>query len=290
MATRVRLKTSEGVSPSARKKAETGYSAPSFSGKGRSSHDVSTSSIELPTPVRSRGGRGSADVQHVLASSSSLGSDLGSRDRHYEAVATHSSVDGDHLNGATPVGRVPATSYQGDGVGDDLWECDTPIETVVARLVFLCRVRTQVQKALLRFNNQLDAMERLRTGQLKGKTGRTVKVTPSADDIAVAVATRGHLDPCVTPLKASLREQEKEITKRRSNSRSTPLCRWRACAFRAPGARLIIGATGDLSNYSNPGKVWKRLGPRTGGVANVSGATTDKDKAMRDGYNARRRS
>jgi hypothetical protein len=55
------------------------------------------------------------------------------------------------------------------------------------------------------------------------------------------------------------------------------------------GLAIIIGEAGDLSNYSNPAKLWKRLG-----LAVFNGKSQrkclDKEEAIRQGYNPRRRS
>jgi hypothetical protein len=59
--------------------------------------------------------------------------------------------------------------------------------------------------------------------------------------------------------------------------------------FGAFGMAQIIGECGDLSNYANPAKVWKRMG-----LAVFDGKaqrrTTDKDAAMAMGYSPERRS
>ena len=55
------------------------------------------------------------------------------------------------------------------------------------------------------------------------------------------------------------------------------------------GLAIIIGEAGDLSNYANPAKLWKRLG-----LAVFNGKSqrkcTDAEEAIRQGYNPRRRS
>ena len=52
---------------------------------------------------------------------------------------------------------------------------------------------------------------------------------------------------------------------------------------------IIVGESGNLSNYSNPGKLWKRLG-----LAVFDGKSqrkcTNAEEAIRQGYNPRRRS
>lgn len=167
----------------------------------------------------------------------------------------------------------------------DYLSAETQVSNV-ARLVFLCRVRSQIQQAMLRFGNQIDAMERLRTGELKGKT--KAKRVPTVDDIAVSVATRGHLEPLVKPLRADLAAIEREIAKA---TKQLPVYAFveSVRGFGALGFGLIVGAAGDLSNYANPGKLWKRMG-----LALVDGERqrkcSDVEKALAHGYNPRRRS
>lgn len=184
---------------------------------------------------------------------------------------------------------LPTSSLDGRAIqpaADDRLTPDNDVIGVVARLVFLCRVRSQIQQAKLRFGNQMAAMDRLRTGELKGKV--KAKREPTADDIAVAIATQGHLAPFVAPLDAQLREQDKEIARL---AMELPVWAFTEAirGFGALGLGLIVGQTGDLSNYSNPGKLWKRMG-----LALVGGErqrrVTDPEKAIAHGYNPRRRS
>lgn len=61
----------------------------------------------------------------------------------------------------------------------------------------------------------------------------------------------------------------------------------------ALGLALIIAQTGDLNNYPNPAKVWKRMGV---GIVEHNGKkvaqkkTTDKELAIKMGFNPKRRS
>lgn len=82
--------------------------------------------------------------------------------------------------------------------------------------------------------------------------------------------------------------REKQLEKR---AKQLPVWPW-AESVRGLGAlslAQIIGETGNLSNYANPAKVWKRMG-----LAVIQGQrqrkTTDKELAIEMGYNPRRRS
>ena len=70
-----------------------------------------------------------------------------------------------------------------------------------------------------------------------------------------------------------------------------PVCDWvkSVRGFGVMNLACVVGETGDLSNYANPGKVWKRMG-----LAVFNGErqrkTTDKELAIEMGYSPRRRS
>lgn len=87
------------------------------------------------------------------------------------------------------------------------------------------------------------------------------------------------------PRKATERELKKLV-------RSLPV--WKAWAKDTVGLGdlglgLIVGEAGNLSNYANPGKLWKRMG-----LAVFDGKaqrkTTNKEEAKRQGYSPTRRS
>lgn len=155
----------------------------------------------------------------------------------------------------------------------------------VSRLVFLCRVRNRLLAFRIAVQNGIDANYRLMTGESKGRI--KIKREPTLEDIAVAQECMGAA-PDVEPIERKLKATEKEIAKI-----ATALPVWsfvesiRGCG--AAGLGYIVGAAGDLSNYSNPGKLWKRMG-----LALVDGErqrrVADAEKALAHGYNPRRRS
>lgn len=203
----------------------------------------------------------------------------GPRDR----VARHLSRKGQpvsetHRRDALPI-ETPGASDRGYR--------DIQEYAVAGDLVRLCRVRNQILTAKLRFSNQLAAIERLRTGELKGKAKTKAKRQPTIDDVAVALATQGHLAPFLKPLDQLLKQQNKEIA-----ALAVKLLVWpfvesiRGCG--ALGLGLIIGATGDLFNYANPGKLWKRMGLALVGDQRQR-KIADAEQAVLHGYNPRRR-
>jgi hypothetical protein len=90
-------------------------------------------------------------------------------------------------------------------------------------------------------------------------------------------------------LKAAQRQCEKRLTKLVQQHPVWHDFAEPICGFGAIGLGQIIGEAGDLSNYANPAKLWKRFG-----VGLVNGErqrkSLDKEKALAFGYNPRRRS
>lgn len=170
---------------------------------------------------------------------------------------------------------------------EDLCRRDTHHKFVLDRLVFSCRVRSQLMSAKNRLSNQIDAMDRLRTGILKkGKT--LTKREPTLDDIAVAEATKGHIEPYLKPMDRQMDGVSKEIALLAAN---LPVWPWvhTVRGFGALGLGLIIGSTGDLSHYATPAKLWKRMGLALVGNERQR-RTTDVEKSLAMGYSPRRRS
>jgi hypothetical protein len=89
------------------------------------------------------------------------------------------------------------------------------------------------------------------------------------------------------PFDAYRKQLESEL---RKLALSLPVMKWADSihGFGELGLSIIVGEAGDLSNYSNPGKLWKRLG-----LAVINGKSQRRvigDGAMEQGYNPRRRS
>jgi hypothetical protein len=163
-----------------------------------------------------------------------------------------------------------------------------PLDEIVGDLILQCRIRKQVLRARTRLSNQLDAQERLITGVAKG--GKAAKNTYVVSPHARAAAE--HVSPVLAEHMASLRNAQKPYDKTIENlAKQLPVHAWskdvRGCGPLLLG--LIIGETGDLSNYANPAKVWKRMGlavmPDGKRQRRVTG-----DEAIEHGYNADRRS
>lgn len=180
---------------------------------------------------------------------------------------------------AKPALNLPTAETRNDHV-----ECEAHSSHVVARLVLLYRVRSRLLRYRNMFQNAMDANERLRTGNPKGKF--KLKREPTPEDIAVAMFCEESL-PLMAPTETRLKAIEKELA-----SLASQLPVWtfiesiRGCG--ALGLALMIGATGDLSNYANPGKLWKRMGLALVGNERQR-KCADVEKALAHGYNPRRR-
>ncbi len=160
------------------------------------------------------------------------------------------------------------------------------------------------QLGQLRLNNQELSIVRRLTGCTKGKAPgilRSVfngngaricliprKQVPQQNGEAAAILAR------CTPFehsKVALSESQKQAKKVLEKSVVLlPVYEWAEGirGFGKLGLAQIIAETGDLSNYANPAKLWKRMG-----VGLVNGerqrCCRDKLKAEEHGYNPRRR-
>lgn len=168
-----------------------------------------------------------------------------------------------------------------------------PVETLrsddlIGELILQCRIRKQVLRARTRLSNQVDAQERLISGKLKaGKEAKNQFVISP-----VARAAAEHASPVLAQHLKSLTDCQKPYDKAIEKlAKQLPVWAWVA-DVRGCGASMlgqIIGETGDLSNYSNPAKVWKRMGlavmPDGQRQRRVTG-----EEAIAHGYDAERRS
>lgn len=130
---------------------------------------------------------------------------------------------------------------------------------IVEHLGLLYRQRQQVLRARTRLSNQVDAQERIQTGNTKGgKAAKNRFVTSPAARAAAEGVT-----PILAAHLKSLVESQKPYDKAiAARVEQLPIWTW-AEPIRGAGALmlgLVIGAAGDLSNYSNPAKLWKRMG------------------------------
>jgi hypothetical protein len=163
-----------------------------------------------------------------------------------------------------------------------------PPDQVIGDLILQCRIRKQVLRARTRLSNQVDAQERLITGKTKGAKESKNKFVISPESRAAAE----HVSPVLAVHLKSLQDAQKPYDKAIEKlAKQLPVYPW-AEAVRGCGPLmlgLIIGETGDLANYANPAKIWKRMGlavmPDGKRQRRVTG-----EEAIEHGYNAQRRS
>jgi len=160
---------------------------------------------------------------------------------------------------------------------------------LIAELILQCRIRKQILRAKTRMSNQIDAQERLISGKLKvGKEAKNKFVISP-----VARAAAEHASPVLSVHLKALADDQKPYDKAIEKlAKQLPVWEWVDRDVRGCGASMlgqIIGETGDLSNYENPAKVWKRMGlavmPDGKRQRRVTG-----DEAIQHGYDAERRS
>lgn len=162
------------------------------------------------------------------------------------------------------------------------------LDQLIGDIQYHARIRRQVVRARTRLSNQLDAQERLITGKVKGGKVAKNKFVISPVSRAAAEATTPILATHMTSLEKAQRPYDKTIEKL---AEQLPVWSWveqqRGCGALMLG--LIIAETGDLWNYANPAKVWKRLG-----LAVMSDGQRQRrvsgEEAIEHGYSPTRRS
>lgn len=145
----------------------------------------------------------------------------------------------------------------------------------------LARQRTDLLRAWQRLNNQIKAIER------RGQPGGDTLELRAAPSIAVSAAPA--LVHCVETTMAARKAVEKQLEKL---AKSLPVY----ATFTKPtkglgagGLALIIGETGDLSQYANPAKVWKRMGLAVINGERQRRVAGNADAALLHGYSSHRR-
>jgi hypothetical protein len=186
---------------------------------------------------------------------------------------------------------------------------------LVSAIVADARLYRQYQRAELRLTNQIGAFVRMLSGDLslsvtpagcvadlEDEGDRFLDATPHADvalvppkprDLTKLIATLG-MGPIVEA--RDFLTKHRESAARNLGRQAVQLPVWdsfvrdvRGCG--PLGLALIVGEAGDLSNYSNPAKLWKRLGLAVGSDGRAQRrVANDASEAMEQGYSPRRRS
>ncbi|HUT92081.1 MAG TPA: hypothetical protein VMY37_21480 [Thermoguttaceae bacterium] len=184
--------------------------------------------------------------------------------------------DGQYLND-TRTG--PAVTPNGEMKGGHL---TNDIQTRLAALISAIQEDYILRRALIRSQIRLDNQcrayvrrvlgwrmdlpekERNRINKEAGELVTAIQGGHGPDDNQLAFAALVH-GFCITMLQArSPLDREREHAEQRLRKHAEQLPAWAwvkgVHGMGSLGLAIIIGEAGDLSNYANPGKLWKRLG------------------------------
>lgn len=188
----------------------------------------------------------------------------------------------------------------------------TNVPKVVAELVDLQRQRAVIVKSRNMQANRLQAIVAGTLGYQSSmeEKARLKKFTEAAEIIKkieeapVAESTKWIVRTTMIGIEAFNHRKKVLEKEMETYSKTLPVAKWVSHAdqrgFGLLFLAIVIGETGDLSNYTNPGKLWKRLGcaPYTFDDKTKMGATWKSGKEgklpsgewEKFGYSPRRRS
>lgn len=220
---------------------------------------------------------------------------------------THASraPEGGHSRSDTQFGCA-AQSVDRAQLSGESHTTTSPIDALCSSLVVPDRQRRAAIKTTLMLTNQLAAYARSMMGwsasdkerdKIKDRSAALVKSIikdePSDEDPAIIALVRvqyNAVKPSLEALESIRKEADKDM---RSIAEKLPAIAWvkSTTGFGVGNFAYVIAATGNLSGYANPAKVWKRMG-----LAVMSGDRqgAPKSKSAEDytahGYNKGRRS
>jgi hypothetical protein len=159
--------------------------------------------------------------------------------------------------------------------------------STVDEIVQLTRLRRRWQKAEKSLILQGKAFCRSWSSGDKEVGSKLFDAVAKGEDADIAVKMA--LDPYLSAIarfKAERKQLEKTLL---AKAKSLPTAAWVAeqTGFGMLNFALIVGEAGDLSNYDNPAKLWKRMG-----LAVINGGRqrlVAGDAALEHGYNPERR-
>lgn len=251
--------------------------ARSRGGQARSVAPKTLASASLGMKARSRGGLKNP-VTNLDDASAPLGLDLCMFDTQNSHVEVVVPLRGGHRSVVTQSPSVSA-SLRLDRCHVDTHSSN--VETIVPRLIAYGRIRRQLVSFATRATLQLKAIERMGQAPKLASTNLAMPAPP----ISMAGLPIARASALVRPERLATERQIVKLAKQ------LPVWAWvesvPGCG--ALGLGLIVCETGDLAQYANPAKVWKRLG-----LAVFDGRAqrrvTDAAEAERQGYNPKRRS
>lgn len=215
---------------------------------------------------------------------------------------------GQNLRDARKVGAGIASPHRaepddragvGDGGGRSNFDTQRIGASTIATLTELQATRRACIKAQIRLTNAAGAFVRRWLGwsaDLPEKDAAAIKKRATAAVAAIEAGKTPDLPSDVAgivvpfveaaidgrqPFDTMRAEAEKRME---ALAKSLPVWPWvqGVKGFGAKGLAVIIGETGDLSNYANPGKVWKRLGlaPYDGCAGSTWGRESQRPRSL----------
>jgi hypothetical protein len=244
---------------------------------------------------REGGGQSAHDTQSVCASPS--------QPDHTDADAGQAARDPQSL-GARPASVVDESGKEGGGhIVDGNQSIIAP--TSLSALLELAARRRNAIRERMAMQRKQEAYARVLLGyrpgadtDVKDRAGamlaaiRAGKATKESPTVAALLADYLCLhDPAIAACEAMQAKHEKDIARL---VKSLPAWPWvKACkGFGANNLASLLAETGDLSNYANPAKLWKRMGVGLVGDRRQGNPADKADKAawIEHGYKAERRS
>lgn len=248
--------------------------------------DTDKSVAGLPVASVAHNGTGEASAGHKSNGRSADGlkpidiaNDREAGDQQHETEARLASHES---NGHATARAKPISELRGRaaGEGDTARETDASPASTCRTLQSLQRRRAAAIKSRIAIDNQLTAVVAVEIGYSAGMTEEERKARwKQAAELIKSIndggdgerspeltAVRDRVSPIVASTQlaragfdAYIKALEKEMV---ASAGSLPVAKW-AESVRGFGLlrlAVVIGETGDLSLYANPGKVWKRLG------------------------------
>lgn len=160
------------------------------------------------------------------------------------------------------------------------------VKMIVGDLMDKARKRNALMRAINRLDLQMQAYAR--GFEERGKELGLSKTELETFVEAKCIDIHGPLSLAIEPIKGPRRAYEKQII---ALAMQLPVWPWVQAipGFGPLGLGLVIAEIGDLGNYPNPAKVWKRMG-----VAVIDGRAQrrvrDTEEGIRQGFSPRRRS
>jgi hypothetical protein len=176
--------------------------------------------------------------------------------------------------------------------GDDLRMYDYRISSVIATIRDQWRQRQAWHRAEKALTLQAKALCRgLTSGDLKeaDKLYSAIVGKGEHPDVAIGTAATFPLIQARDGIEKHRKAIEKLLSKQAAE---LPVSAWvdSVKGFGIGSLAAIVGSAGDLSNYSNPAKLWKRMGLAVMPNGERQRRFADKELAILAGYNPSRRS